>query len=121
MDVYIATAAGLPNGTLLAAVQADLQERREIAVDVQVKAPAAVEMDVSAELAVREGADFSAVKAPQSRLWRAFSAAAGWAGRYCWRSWGTCCTTWRAWRTTACWPLPPIWQRRTERCPCWAG
>ena len=55
VDVYIATAAGLPNGTLLAAVQADLQERREIAVDVQVKAPAAVEMDVSAELAVREG------------------------------------------------------------------
>ena len=55
MDVYIATAAGLPNGTLLAAVQADLQERREIAVDVQVKAPAAVEMDVSAELAVRGG------------------------------------------------------------------
>ena len=46
VDVYIATAAGLPNGTLLAAVQADLQERREIAVDVQVKAPAAVEMDV---------------------------------------------------------------------------
>ena len=39
VDVYIATAAGLPNGTLLAAVQADLQERREIAVDVQVKAP----------------------------------------------------------------------------------
>ena len=63
VDVYIATAAGLPNGTLLAAVQADLQERREIAVDVQVKAPEAVEMDVSAELAVREGADFSAVKA----------------------------------------------------------
>ena len=63
VDVYIATAAGLPNGTLLAAVQADLQERREIAVDVQVKAPAEVEMDVSAELAVREGADFSAVKA----------------------------------------------------------
>ena len=27
VDVYIATAAGLPNGTLLAAVQADLQER----------------------------------------------------------------------------------------------
>lgn len=72
VDVYIATAAGLPNGTLLAAVQADLQERREIAVDVQVKAPAAVEMDVSAELAVREGADFSAVKAAAEQALASF-------------------------------------------------
>lgn len=72
VDVYIATAAGLPNGTLLAAVQADLQERREIAVDVQVKAPAAVEMDVSAELAVREGTDFSAVKAAAEQALASF-------------------------------------------------
>ena len=55
VDVYIATEAGLPG--------AELQERREIAVDVQAKAPAAAEIGVSAELAVREGADFSAVKA----------------------------------------------------------
>ena len=63
VDVYIATEAGLPGAELLAEVQADLQERREIAVDVQAKAPAAVEIDVSAELAVREGAEFSTVKA----------------------------------------------------------
>ena len=62
VDVYIATAAGLPNGTLLAAVQAD----------VQVKAPAEVEMDVSAELAVREGADFSAVKAAAEQALASF-------------------------------------------------
>jgi len=62
VDVYIATAAGLPNGTLLAAVQADLQD----------KAPAAVEMDVSAELAVREGADFSAVKAAAEQALASF-------------------------------------------------
>ena len=58
--------------SLLAAVQADLQERREIAVDVQVKAPAAVEMDVSAELAVREGTDFSAVKAAAEQALASF-------------------------------------------------
>ena len=63
VDVYIATEAGLPGAELLQEVQADLQERREIAVDVQAKAPAAAEIGVSAELAVREGADFSAVKA----------------------------------------------------------
>ena len=63
VDVYIATEAGLPGAELLQEVQADLQERREIAVDVQAKAPAAAEIGVSAELAVREGTDFSAVKA----------------------------------------------------------
>ena len=57
VDVYIATEAGLPGAELLAEVQADLQERREIAVDVQVKAPTAAEIDISAELAVREGAE----------------------------------------------------------------
>ena len=37
-----------------------------------VKAPAAVEMDVSAELAVREGADFSAVKAAAEQALASF-------------------------------------------------
>ena len=41
-------------------------------MDVQVKAPAAVEMDVSAELAVREGADFSAVKAAAEQALASF-------------------------------------------------
>ena len=63
VDVYIATAAGLPGAELLQEVQADLQERREIAVDVQVKSPEAEAVAVTAELAVREGAAFSAVKA----------------------------------------------------------
>ena len=63
VDVYIATETGLPGAELLAEVQADLQERREIAVDVQVKSPAAAEMNVSVEIAAQEGADFTAVKA----------------------------------------------------------
>ena len=36
---------------------------------------------MSAELAVREGADFSAVKAAAEQALASFSAAAGWAGR----------------------------------------
>ena len=62
VDVYIATEAGLPVAELLQEVQADLQERREIAVDVDVLAPEAEEVDITAELAVREEAEFSAVK-----------------------------------------------------------
>ena len=62
VDVYIATEAGLPGAELLQEVQADLQERREIAVDVDVLAPEAEEVDITAELAVREEVEFSAVK-----------------------------------------------------------
>lgn len=62
VDVYIAGENGLPGAALLQEVQADLQERREIAVDVKAKAPAAVPVNVSAAIAVREGADFSEVK-----------------------------------------------------------
>ena len=63
VDVYIAAEAGLPDAELLAEVQADLQERREIAVDVAVKSPEAEEVDIVAALAVREGSDFAAAKA----------------------------------------------------------
>mgnify|MGYP000190544341 FL=1 len=63
VDVYIATEAGLPDGTLLEEVQADLQEKREIAVDVKVLAPKAKNVDVTVEVAAAENADFEAVKA----------------------------------------------------------
>ncbi len=123
VDVYIATEAGAcRRRNCWQEVQADLQERREIAVDVQVKAPAAVEMDVSAELAAGRGRTSPAVKAAAEKALATFfsgrllgrAGAAGGAG-------GPVVRTWRAWRTTACWPLRPIWRRRTERCPCWAG
>ena len=39
VDVYVATVAGAPEAPLLAEIQAYLQEKREIAVDLQVKAP----------------------------------------------------------------------------------
>ena len=62
VDVYIAAESGLPGEELLAEVQADLQERREIAVDVQVLSPTAQTVDVTVELAVEEGAVFEDVK-----------------------------------------------------------
>lgn len=62
VDVYIAMAAGTPEAALLAEVEEDLQAKREIAVDVQVLAPALAGVDVSVELAVNEGKAFAEVK-----------------------------------------------------------
>lgn len=62
VDVYIAGENGLPGAALLEEVQSDLQERREIAVDVEVKVPATAVVDVSTAIAVRAGADFDEVK-----------------------------------------------------------
>ena len=63
VDVYIAGENGLPDAALLAEVEADLQEKREIAVSVQAKAPDAAAVNVAVALAVKEGADFNEVKA----------------------------------------------------------
>ena len=72
VDVVVSAPSGTPSAELLAELTDYFEARREIAVDVQVKAPAAVEMDVSAELAVREGADFSAVKAAAEQALASF-------------------------------------------------
>lgn len=63
VDVYIAGEGGLPAAALLEEVRRDLQEKREIAVDVAVKAPTAAPVRVSVAVAAAEGADFEAVKA----------------------------------------------------------
>ena len=63
VDVYIATAAGLPDSELLEKVAAHLEERREIAVELQVKAPAAKQVDVTVQVAAGEGADGETVLA----------------------------------------------------------
>ena len=47
---------------LLEQVAAHLEERREIAVDVQVKAPEVRTVDVSVQVAARPGADFNTVR-----------------------------------------------------------
>jgi len=72
VDVYIATAAGAPDDALLKEVETDLQAKREIAVDVQVRSPAQSSVNVAVELDVGENGDFAAVKRAVE------SAVAGW-------------------------------------------
>ncbi len=62
VDVYLSTAAGVPDTALLEEVAEDLQVRREIAVDVQVLAPALNAVDVAVEVTAESGSDFSEVK-----------------------------------------------------------
>ena len=62
VDVYIATETGVPDAALLAEIQADLQEKREIAVDVQALAPDVQAVDVSVQIAVRENTVFEEVR-----------------------------------------------------------
>lgn len=62
VDVYVAGVAGLPEAALLEEIAVDLQEKREIAVDLQVLAPSAETVDVSAEIAVEDGAEYAAVR-----------------------------------------------------------
>ena len=62
VDVYIAPEAGLPEEELIEEVRADLQEKREIAVDVSVCAPTPKTVNVSAAVQASENADFQEVK-----------------------------------------------------------
>ena len=62
VDVYVAAESGLPPVELLEGLQAVLQEKREIAVDVQVKAPAVKTVDVQVEVVPKNGAEYHAVK-----------------------------------------------------------
>ena len=71
VDVYITTEAGIPGEELLAQVQEDLQEKREIAVDVQVRAPEMAEVAISAQVETAAGAAFESV---QSRIEQAVTA-----------------------------------------------
>ena len=55
VNVVIATHAGVPDAALLAAVETDLQKKREIAVDVKVLAPAVETVAVTAALKAAPG------------------------------------------------------------------
>lgn len=63
VNVVIATHAGVPDAALLAAVETDLQRKREIAVDVKVLAPAVETVAVTAALKAAPGYTFAEVKA----------------------------------------------------------
>ena len=61
VDVYVTGENGLPAQDLLEGLEEMFREKREIAVDVEVKAPRAQTVDVSVSVAPREGADPEAV------------------------------------------------------------
>lgn len=62
VDVVIATDSGLPDAELIAQVQEYFEERREIAVDVQVLAPTAQSVDVTVQVKAMDGKDAAAVQ-----------------------------------------------------------
>lgn len=61
VNVYVTGENGLPGEELLAGLQAELQEKREIAVTVKALAPTSRTVNVSVQVAPREGADRAAV------------------------------------------------------------
>lgn len=63
VDVYVAAESGLPSEELLTGLQEELQAKREIAVDVEVKAPTVQSIDVTVAVAAKEGTAFADVKA----------------------------------------------------------
>ena len=63
VNVVIATHAGVPDAALLAAVETDLQKKREIAVDVKVLAPTVKTVAVTAALKAAPGYTFAEAKA----------------------------------------------------------
>lgn len=72
VDVVVATAAGEPGQALLREIQDYFDRRREIAVDVLVKAPTTVRVNVKATIEVVEGRDANAVKAGVTAAVRSF-------------------------------------------------
>jgi uncharacterized phage protein gp47/JayE len=72
VDVYVATAQGVPGEDLLAGLQAELQEKREIAVDVAMKSPNVQTVDIAMEIAAGAGLPFAEVKAEAERVVTAY-------------------------------------------------
>ena len=63
VDVYVSTPEGVPGQALLTELQTVFQKSREIAVDVKVKAPEAVEVNMTLTVKPAEGTAFEAAKA----------------------------------------------------------
>ena len=72
VDVVVATHAGLPDESLLERLRSDLQQRREIAVDVQVRAPEEVEVDVTIQLLPKSSSSFSEAQSAVESALRAW-------------------------------------------------
>ena len=63
VDVVPATLAGIPGSELLKELQAYFEERREIAVDVKVRVPQTVTVNISVQVVPEEGRDKAQVLA----------------------------------------------------------
>ena len=63
VDLYVATDAGLPDETLLQALNKFLQEKREISVDLRVLAPTPAPLDISVAVKPASGYTFAAASA----------------------------------------------------------
>lgn len=72
VGVVIASHAGVPDQALIAAVQADLDAVREIAVDVTVSAPTAAQVDVTAAIKPIDGVSFATAQAAVESAIRAY-------------------------------------------------
>lgn len=75
VDVYIAAESGIPSAELLQEVYEDLSAKREIAVDLQVLAPAAKKVDITAALTVAEGYEAEEVMTAAETALRSFFSA----------------------------------------------
>ena len=71
VNVYLTSPAGMPSQALLAEVEADLAERREIAVDVKVLAPGTATVNVAAAVKPEAERSFAEVKAAVEEAVRA--------------------------------------------------
>lgn len=71
VDIYVATDGGLPDETLLDELDDYLQEKREISVDLQVRAPTLSPVDVTVEVCPAQGHTFQEAKAAAEAALRA--------------------------------------------------
>ena len=75
VDIYVAAGDGLPSPELISAVRAELEKRREIAVDLEVLVPTAVPVDISLKITPKEGAFHANTEAAASACEAAVRAA----------------------------------------------
>lgn len=71
VDLYVATESGTPDTALLEELNAFLQEKREISVDLQVLAPVTAAVNISAVIQPAEGYTFSEAQADADAALRA--------------------------------------------------
>ena len=72
VDVVVSTLAGTPDEELLAELQDYFDQRREIAVDVEVRAPRPIQVDLSVQVSAKGGWEAQQVEAQVEEALRAW-------------------------------------------------